>query len=616
MAKARQRIGATFRRLRIDAFRKWRFLTSTFERPLNFPASKSPEVSIIVSSGLLKKELYRCLFEIMAHQSKSPSTEIFVIERNASPGVSALLQRCSGVRVVYSPATEHVSVALNRTVKMAKGRYLYFLDQALLTAGAIDALLRLCVANVGAAGSQVRSRDGRIIIPESLDASGYTDSRDPSVAYVRDWEFGSIPSVLVRLDAFTEAGGFNACDTWSACVYELTQTLRAKGFRVLYQPRSVVFEQSPCIAIANASVESREARGTILVVDDYVPFFDRSTGGKRMFGILKLMRSLGYHVILLPDEGGAHEPYTTILQQLGIDVRYRWKARDAVQEIQSIRKKVDIAWLSRPHLCAKYLPIMRAQTQAFTIYDTVDLHHRRLSGQKGSKADRDALRMRDLELNLARECDRTIVTTIEEQRILAAHKITTTALVPVIESMQGRSPARLEGRMGLLFVGNYTHEPNQDAARWLHEMILPLVRVRIPTITLTLAGAEPTPAVRALASGRVNVPGYIKDLQPLFDGHRVFVAPLRQGAGIKGKVVEALANGIPVVTTSIGAEGIPLRHELNAMIADDAAEFAASIVRLHEDDGLWRNLSANAGQVAEEFSPDAIRPLLERALRF
>lgn len=142
---------------------------------------------------------------------------------------------------------------------------------------------------------------------------------------------------------------------------------------------------------------------------------------------------------------------------------------------------------------------------------------------------------------------------------------------------------------------------------------MPLVWERLPTLRLILAGADPTRAVRALAQRNVEVTGYIADTAALLDASRVFAAPLRFGAGVKGKIVHALARGIPVVTTPVGAEGIFGAGEYDA-VATSASDFAAQIVRVHEDRALWETLAAEGRSIAQRFAPAGIARDLDAAL--
>jgi glycosyltransferase involved in cell wall biosynthesis len=151
----------------------------------------------------------------------------------------------------------------------------------------------------------------------------------------------------------------------------------------------------------------------------------------------------------------------------------------------------------------------------------------------------------------------------------------------------------------VLFVGSYQHPPNVEGALWLAGRVWPLVRRQRPNARLTLAGRAPPPEILALAAGDVRVPGTLADLRPLYQRASAFVAPIFWGGGVRIKLLEALAAGLPIVTTKLAAEGIDLRHERSALFAEEPAAFANAIVRLLDDSALRVKLGAAGRALAE-----------------
>jgi glycosyltransferase involved in cell wall biosynthesis len=169
-------------------------------------------------------------------------------------------------------------------------------------------------------------------------------------------------------------------------------------------------------------------------------------------------------------------------------------------------------------------------------------------------------------------------------------------------------------RGGVLFVGGFRHPPNVGAAVSLIRDVMPLVWQRLPRLTVTIVGADAPAEVQALASPLVDVAGWVEDLQPLLDVSRMLVAPLAYGAGLKGKVTQALAAGLPVITTPVGAEGLS-GLESRVLIGDDPATLAAHVIRLCEDDALWRKMATEGrALIAETCSPQVIRRRLASVL--
>lgn len=151
----------------------------------------------------------------------------------------------------------------------------------------------------------------------------------------------------------------------------------------------------------------------------------------------------------------------------------------------------------------------------------------------------------------------------------------------------------------VLFVGNYLHPPNVEGALWLAREVWPLVRQAQPNARLTLAGRDPTPAIRALAAPDIRVPGAVDDLRALYARAALVAAPIFWGSGVRIKLLEALACGMPVVSTALAAEGIDLRHDQSALFAEQADTFAAAIHRLLNDQQLRSRLGVAGRAIAE-----------------
>jgi glycosyltransferase involved in cell wall biosynthesis len=185
------------------------------------------------------------------------------------------------------------------------------------------------------------------------------------------------------------------------------------------------------------------------------------------------------------------------------------------------------------------------------------------------------------------------VTPEEKSQILEEVKNAQVEVIPTIHDCVD-SAKPLAGRKNLLFVGHYAHSPNEDAVGYFVREILPLIRQDIPGVVFYMVGSNITDKVKSLANENVVAVGYVPDLTPHLDGCRVFVAPLRYGAGIKGKIAQSMSFGLPVVTTSIGAEGMGLIDGEHVLIADSPDAFARAVVRLYTDDLLWERMSLNA----------------------
>jgi O-antigen biosynthesis protein len=254
---------------------------------------------------------------------------------------------------------------------------------------------------------------------------------------------------------------------------------------------------------------------------------------------------------------------------------------------------------------------------ARVLYDMVDFHALRMGREAALSGSPDlaeaAENMRRLECANMEAADLTLA--ISEEERLAAIQAVPTARVAVLPNLFRVPKGELtgpDGREGILFVGGFWHKPNVDAVQWFSREIWPLIRASAPDARFRIVGSNPTHDVISL--GRlpgIEVPGYVPDLGPFYTSSRLFAAPLRYGAGMKGKIGQSLAFGLPVVTTPIGTEGMKLRDGHDIVIAQEPAAFAEGCLRLLRDDTLWQQLQRNGVNFVErELSIEVVARIL------
>jgi glycosyltransferase involved in cell wall biosynthesis len=273
--------------------------------------------------------------------------------------------------------------------------------------------------------------------------------------------------------------------------------------------------------------------------------------------------------------------------------------------IAELGSSLRYAFLSFPHVAHDFIPCVRCHCPTATIiYDMVDFHALRIVREAALRRDANLLAkaedMKAIEVAAARAADITVaVSTDEKSAMLDLVPDAVIDILPNVFVMPPTLPPGVDKRSGVLFVGGFWHRPNGDAVTWFVEKIWPQVRRQLPECRCRIAGSNPDDEVLALAAvPGVEILGFVPDLTPLFDSARVFIAPLRYGAGVKGKVGQGLVQGLPVVTTSIGAEGMNLVDGEHALIADDPDSFASEVVRLLRDDALWTRLQAQGVALA------------------
>jgi glycosyltransferase involved in cell wall biosynthesis/uncharacterized coiled-coil protein SlyX len=343
----------------------------------------------------------------------------------------------------------------------------------------------------------------------------------------------------------------------------------------------------------------RPAEERVLVIDWKPPTPDRDSGSYRMQMILAILVDAGLSVDFVGDREAESPQYANALSARGIRVVL---GRDAcINHLIANGRDYQHVWIARPEIMERYLPLIRAfAVHARVFYDTIDLHWIRLQRGMAFSDNPEALRAKAesyyrIELTNARSADVTIaITEGERKTLMAEDPALKIAVVPNIHIIHTHVPP-FNTRSNLIFVGGFHHRPNVDAVSYFIRDVLPILYLQLPHLVFHIVGSDMPDSIRSLASPRINPVGYVADVTPWFEQTRVFVAPLRHGAGMKGKVGQSLSYGLPVVTTSIGAEGMGLANDRDAMIADNPSDFAAAIYRLYTDDACWRRLSA-AGQ--------------------
>ncbi|WP_164931803.1 glycosyltransferase [Dyella sp. M7H15-1] len=332
--------------------------------------------------------------------------------------------------------------------------------------------------------------------------------------------------------------------------------------------------------------------------------------------MLRILHQEGWHVDLLADGGHVTVKDATQLNDYGIHLQ-----RGGVMPwLREHGRTLDAVLLCRLSVAAQYLvPSKRLAPKAIRIFDTVDLHFLRemraaeVSGSRRMKQQSETSRRQ--ELALIRESDISFVVSPVELELL--HKELPDShieLVSNIHDIHGRTTSFSE-RNGLIFVGGFGHPPNEDAVRWFVAEILPILQTRDSSLHLHVVGDITSEGQRDLTQPGVEIHGRVEDLSSLMNRCKVSIAPLRFGAGVKGKVNMAMSYGLPVVVTSIAAEGMHLVNGHDALIADTATAFADAVWRLCRDEALWVQLSDHGqDNIKRYFSPEIARGTLCKAL--
>ena len=451
---------------------------------------------------------------------------------------------------------------------------------------------------------------------------GFREGREPSAEfsgalYLEDntdvRESGMNPLSHYLLSGKAEGRAFPSSSPDSSAPSHIVVKGVADGSVASESSVNLAIVDDPCRR-AQTIMQARDSSLHVLVIDCAVPTPDKDSGSVRMLGIMQALATLEFRVTF----------GSNLMQNSITDIeRLRDVAPDILIGHHAIRDHLEtrggrysVVILSRPEIAPRYLALVRAYSGAATlIYDTVDLHWVRF--QRGSQLTTDTkLRQRAEEYFILEKLCCTsadlvwAVTDIERDTICRTWPTAHVHVVPNVHSIK-LSSQPWASRKDLVFIGGYDHQPNVDAVIWFVNEILPLIHKQLPDLHFTILGSNPPQAVNSLGGTNINVLGWVPDPEPFFAQSRVFVAPLRYGAGMKGKIGQAMSLGLPVVTTSVGAEGMRLTNEVHACIASTPRDFANAVIKLYLDSDLWIRIQSNAAAHIEvNFSQAAMRRVL------
>lgn len=615
--------------------------------------SPMPIVSIIIPVYGKVDYTLRCLSSILRYLPTC-AFEIIIIDDKSSDDSEYWLSDIKGIKYYRNLENLGFIKASNIGASYALGDYLYFLnnDTSVLP-GFLDELYDTFKSKlfVGLVGSKLIYPDGLLqeaggIIWQDGSAWNFGKFQDhcsPEFNYLRPVDYCSGASIMVPKDLFFRLGKFNEFYCPAYCEdSDLALNIRASNYLVVYQPKSVVIHYEGVTSgneitsgiKSYQSINSEKLffkwekhlshhrkngvdaqlekdRGVdkrILIIDHITPTPDKDAGSVTMVNIMLVLKSMGLGITFVPEDNFTFCPkYTDYLQKEGVECLYLPYVSTVKEHLIEYGDRYDLVLLSRPSVAnAHYDVVRKCCPGAKIIYYSHDLHYLRMSreiellGNNSSNSIKDVIDMREMELEIFKKADAGILVSDNEKAIV--QKFTANQNLHVLPLLINVDMLRVNStnRKDLLFIGGFNHLPNRDAIKYFVAEIMPILRLYIPGIRLNIVGSNPSEDIVKLADDDVIVHGYVENINTMLTGALLSIAPLRYGAGVKGKIATSMAAGLPVVSSSIGVEGMNLTHNSNIMIANSISEFVSSIIQLYNDSRLWSQISKNGILFAEK----------------
>jgi glycosyltransferase involved in cell wall biosynthesis/LmbE family N-acetylglucosaminyl deacetylase len=605
---------------------------------LALPPPPRPLVSVLIDRSPTLSATRRLLTQ---NQQAPPFEVLLRLDPNQRALGAILANRPHGIGTIPCDAARGLAEWLSNALDQTAGDWLLLLSSAsvqpldwmtllLKTPGDTPATCppvgAVCAKAIGTDGrlanaGLLNTHDGRWL---SIGAGD--DPQAPEYNYPRQVDAGADACLLLSRRAVRETLNRSAAagrlSTDDFMLGDLCREMRALGWSVLYQP-----EVSAIVDVPNSETPVHPSsqvnhRRRLLVVDAVMLTPDQDSGSLRMTGLLEIFLDLDWHVTFAPSNLVFSEPYGPQLQHRGVEVIHASQTGSIPDFLVRRGASFDLVILSRLDVASVFLDAVRRHApQAWVWFDTVDLHFLREQREADLRDDplarAQANQRQHQEIDLMRRTDLTLVVSPVERDLLTMEA--PEIRIEILSNIHDAQPTdtHFNARDAIVFIGGFNHLPNVDAVLHYVKDILPRVQAELGNVPTYIIGSQPPLEVLALddPDRGLRVVGFVQDVTPYFARARLSIAPLRYGAGVKGKINMSMAYGVPVVATPCAAEGMFLQAERDILIGENDQSFADAVTRLYRHQTLWESLAHNGlANIATHFSRKTARATLERLL--
>jgi len=635
---------------------------------LVFPKIDKPKVSIVIPAHNKFSVTYHCLLSLLLAPNKA-SFEVILIDDGSTDQTKNIPGLISGVSYLRNEQSLGFVRSCNKAATIARGQFIVMLNNDTeVTAHWLDELLVPIehFHNVGLVGAKLLYPDGKLqdaggIVWNNGDPWQYGNKQnalDARFNYTRQVDYLSGACILLPRALWEDLGGFN--EIYAPAYFEDTDlafAIRNLGYKTVYTPLSqvihfegisngkntsngikkwqeinhpkfkrrwsAVFKENGRMGVDIELAKDRNIEMRALVIDAETPMPDQNAGSYAAIQEIRILQSLGFKCTFIPSNMAWMGKYTEDLQRMGVEVIYSPFFGSVSELLQKRGSEFDLVYITRYYVAQQFLQVIRDfAPRAKVILMNADLHFlRELRAALNIDGQKDLTQVQETrteELDVMASVDLVLVYTDIEKAVILSHNLdrTKVAICPWVVDIP-KHTSKFKNRKDIVFLGGFNHKPNQEAVIWFAERVAPLLAKAHPNIKIKIYGSNISAELESILEKHVNiqVEGWVENINEVYDLCKIFISPLQSGAGLKGKVSQALAYGVPSILSPLSIEGFSISDGIEAFIATNPKDWVSKIEKVYFNESEWLKISQAAQELARRsFSMEKAINMMQEAL--
>lgn len=623
---------------------------------LHLPDNQLAKIAIILNPNLSYPSYIKCIASLLLSDNRVIYS-IYIISDKGSNCWNKLKTNVKNIKLVAIHPSVSYSEKLSICIEQVSEQYTLFMNDAVdITSYFIDRMLasleinnavavigKLIDKNLECCEIGLQEQSGDYDYDYDSDNMFVKQIGHPANAFVKDIEFFTrtpvifATTIILELIQSAKQNQLNGKMIEGASDYsnKLSEQIVTLGRKIRYQPSAECFDTHSLAVIRNERIDGfhnkyliRNAKrlkqtnkSTIIMIDRMTPKPDIDAGSYAAIQEIKLLLSLGFHIVFIPDEFVYSPKYTAQLQQLGVEVLYHPYYISSKSALIEYLPFTTAVYITRYQNVEKYIETIKLKHNDIPIlFNNADLHFLRESRRAISLNDKEMLKQSEVtkkrEIKVMQQVDAILSYNECEHTIIASHITNSDKIFKtpwVIEEKTSGLP--FSDRDGIAFLGGYDHMSNVDAFHYFVVKVMPLLIEKDSQIRCYFYGSNMPESFKQYENKNIILIGYVESLDDVYLKHRVFVAPLLSGAGVKGKVLESAAYGLPCVLSPVAIEGTGLVHNVSALVAETNDEWVSSIASLYYNEKQWADISDKQKKLAySTYSFDVAKQMMRNIM--